>query len=276
MLATRIVSALVLGLVLAGVLFGLDTRGWANAMLVVMGACAWEWGGLARFGLAARLLGVLVVVLACAGIAPWALPDHTPAASSALGWVLAAGALFWCVCVPLWLWRLPAQVSDRWIALMALPGLLPAYVASVALRELGAGWLLVIMAIVWVADTSAYGFGRWLGRHKLAPRVSPGKTWEGVAGALGVLACLAIVLALLAPDSPLAVAGQPALVLGMLALGVASVMGDLFESSLKRHAGVKDSGHLIPGHGGVLDRLDAQFPVLPLAAGLLYLAGVIR
>ena len=131
------------------------------------------------------------------------------------------------------------------------------------------------MAIVWLADTSGYGFGRWLGRHKLAPRVSPGKTWEGVLGGLAVLLLYGVWLATGPAARALDALDLVPLLAGILFLGGMSVVGDLFESSLKRQAGVKDSGSLIPGHGGVLDRLDAQFSTLPLAVLLLHLSGVL-
>jgi phosphatidate cytidylyltransferase len=130
--------------------------------------------------------------------------------------------------------------------------------------------MLAAMALVWVADVSAYFAGRTFGRHKLAPTISPGKTWEGVAGAVvGVLIYGGIVFTFtpLAGSLPLA---TPLLVLLLMLLTAVSVMGDLFESLLKRQAGIKDSSNLLPGHGGVLDRIDALTSTLPLAALILY------
>jgi phosphatidate cytidylyltransferase len=131
------------------------------------------------------------------------------------------------------------------------------------------------MAIVWIADTAAYFTGRAFGRVKLAPQVSPGKTWEGVYGGLAAVAVYALALVPLAADggftgavSPLAVAGW---VVCAVALAGLSVVGDLCESLLKRQAGVKDSGRILPGHGGILDRVDALLAAMP-AAALLALA----
>jgi phosphatidate cytidylyltransferase len=119
------------------------------------------------------------------------------------------------------------------------------------------------MAIVWIADTAAYFAGRQFGRNKLAPAISPGKTWEGVAGALCALTLYATAIS--------AATGMPllSLVLTVSFLLYVSVLGDLFESWIKRVSGMKDSGHVLPGHGGVLDRIDALTSTLPMAAGVL-------
>ena len=155
-----------------------------------------------------------------------------------------------------------------WIALTG------AWVALVALQARSPWLVLAAMAIVWIADTAAYFAGRAFGRHKLAPQVSPGKTWEGVYGALAAVAVYALALVPLADAAghsgvvtPAAVAGWVACALVLVAL---SVEGDLFESLLKRHAGAKDSGRLLPGHGGVLDRIDALLAAMPAAALLAY------
>jgi phosphatidate cytidylyltransferase len=123
--------------------------------------------------------------------------------------------------------------------------------------------LLGVMAVVWIADTAAYFSGRHFGRHKLAPAISPGKTWEGVAGALVALALYAGAASLLA--------GMPLLGLLLMVSGLlyVSVLGDLFESWIKRVSGMKDSGSTLPGHGGVLDRIDALTSTLPIATGML-------
>jgi phosphatidate cytidylyltransferase len=126
------------------------------------------------------------------------------------------------------------------------------------------------MAIVWIADTAAYFSGRAFGRRKLAPEVSPGKTWEGVYGALAAVALYALCLLPFAHDAgfaaPVDAATVAAWLAFMLLVTAVSVIGDLYESLLKRHAGVKDSGHVLPGHGGVLDRADALLAAMPFAA----------
>jgi phosphatidate cytidylyltransferase len=127
-------------------------------------------------------------------------------------------------------------------------------------------WLLGVMAMVWVADIAAYFSGRKFGKNKLAPSISPGKTWEGVAGAmLGVLVYVILVMNISGMTQ------RYSLVVFAMAGVALSVMGDLFESAIKRQAGVKDSGTLLPGHGGLLDRIDALTSTLPIAALLLLL-----
>ncbi len=275
MLLTRILSALVMGVVLAIALFGVGEQGWALAMLVLTGIAAWEWGALSGLGRAGRGVATALIVAACV-IVDYAcqLPSGGFDRSRVM-LLMGVAALFWGGLVPWWLWRLPQGAPRLMLIAMAAPALVPAWLATVVLRFQGAGWLLCVMAIVWLADTSGYGFGRWLGRHKLAPRVSPGKTWEGVLGGLAVLLLYGVWLATGPAARALDALDLVPLLAGILFLGGTSVVGDLFESSLKRQAGVKDSGSLIPGHGGVLDRLDAQFSTLPLAVLLLHLSGVL-
>jgi phosphatidate cytidylyltransferase len=143
--------------------------------------------------------------------------------------------------------------------------------------------VLTVMMVVWIADIGAYFVGRAFGRRKLAPRVSPGKSWEGALGGLVVVLLVAFTaLALIPADSTLAAvfprwlverAGLAATVLVLVAMVALSVIGDLHESLLKRARGVKDSGRIFPGHGGVLDRIDALIPTVPLA--LLVIQGMI-
>lgn len=136
----------------------------------------------------------------------------------------------------------------------------------------GAATLLSVFVIVWVADTAAYFAGRAFGRKKLAPHISPGKTWAGVYGAISAVLVAAIAAWVLLPTAPMFTnrllddAGLPVTVALIIALVAMSIFGDLYESLLKRQAGVKDSSQLLPGHGGVYDRIDALVPVLPLAA----------
>jgi len=171
--------------------------------------------------------------------------------------------------VPLWLiyrWPLPKSALGVAIGLLLI---LPTWLALVQLRQAGALALMAIMAIVWLADIAAYFFGRALGRHKLAPSISPGKTWEGAAG--GGLAVIVYGF-VLSPRLP-GVLSQNflLLLLVLIVLTAISVTGDLFESLLKRQAGLKDSSNVLPGHGGVLDRIDSLTSTLPLVA-LVWLA----
>jgi phosphatidate cytidylyltransferase len=172
--------------------------------------------------------------------------------------MFALAAFFWIVAAPAWMWRgvEPAQAS--WIGAAGFAVLLPAGLAMAALAPIE---VLVVLVLVWIADTAAYFVGRAWGRHKLAPAISPGKTWEGAFGGLVGAALYAIILAFFTDPG-----AWPSLVATAAVLGMASIVGDLFESAAKRQAGLKDSGSLLPGHGGVLDRIDSATAVLPLAA----------
>jgi phosphatidate cytidylyltransferase len=153
--------------------------------------------------------------------------------------------------------------------LIGIVVLFPTWLALVQLRVVGPGVLLAIMATVWMADIAAYFSGKTFGKHKLAPTISPGKTWEGAIGAgIGVV-FYGIALRLGFSFEPV---GLPLWVLGLLAVTAISIMGDLYESMLKRQAGIKDSSNVLPGHGGVLDRIDSLTSTLPVVALLWLLA----
>jgi phosphatidate cytidylyltransferase len=170
-------------------------------------------------------------------------------------------ALFWVVAVPLWLARgVSAQARPALVA----SGFMVIVPPALALALLPAREVLAVLVLVWIADTAAYFVGRAWGRRKLAPAISPGKTWEGAAG--GVVGALAYAIILGAFTDR--VAWAPWLAAAAV-LAAVSIVGDLFESAAKRQAGVKDSGALLPGHGGILDRIDSATATLPLAALLL-------
>jgi phosphatidate cytidylyltransferase len=265
MLATRIASAVIMaaGFVIADLT--LSGFPWAVFVLAVVGLSAWEWGSLAQLGMRQRLSATLALVVACAAAGLWTgLAGGEVLVTRAVPFY-AVGAVFWMTVVPAWLRAHPPKVPGYVILAMAFPVLVPAYLALLELRAFGPAVLLLVMAIVWIADTMAYFSGRLFGRTKLAPKISPGKTWEGIWGALFSLAMYGAVLAVFVAPGARPGLAAAVLVGGIVVLGAISVLGDLFESSLKRCAGVKDSGHLIPGHGGVLDRLDAQLAMLPFA-----------
>jgi phosphatidate cytidylyltransferase len=159
----------------------------------------------------------------------------------------------------MWIWR-GRRVGGQAVLLAAgALMLVPACAALVDLRSGHPGLLLAVLGTVWVSDSAAYFVGRRFGRRKLAPSISPGKTWEGVGGALVAVGLYALAWASLGAQS------AAWLVPILLGLAVVGIIGDLFESLIKRQAGVKDSGTLLPGHGGVLDRIDAPVAMLPLA-----------
>ena len=271
MLSTRILTALALVPLVLAALFLLPPRGLGIALLVVTFIAAREWSQLAAFPVATQRLfigGILV-----AGIALLALP----AFGFDRGWptaVVLAGCglsgLFWLLVAPAW-------VTQRWptsgrgpMFVVGWIVLLGGWMALVELQARSPWLVLAAMAIVWIADTAAYFAGRAFGRRKLAPAISPGKTWEGVYGALAAVALYALLLLTLAPPTGLASALDAPVIVASIACALLitgiSVIGDLFESLMKRHAGVKDSGNLLPGHGGVLDRIDALVAAMPLAA----------
>ncbi len=263
MLETRVITALLLLAGLALILFALPPLAAVLTFAAIAGLAAWEWGGLMRQDQPARLMYAFVLLLFC-----WQL---TVAAAQLVPVLLGLSVAFWIFVVPLWLrfkWTLAG--NDFFGYLLGALVILPTWAAMVALHAVSTWLLLAAMALVWVADIAAYFVGRAIGRHKLAPAISPGKTWEGVAGAMaGVMVYGAIVLnySPLVGQIPLA---APLLALLLLLLTAVSVIGDLFESLLKRQAGIKDSSNLLPGHGGVLDRIDALTSTLPLAALILY------
>ena len=263
MLKQRIVTALLLVFGLSLILFAMPPLAARLAFAAIAALAGWEWGGLMKQDQPARIMYAFVLVLFC-----WQLTVGAPELVPIL---LGASAIFWIFVAPLWFrfkWRLSG--NDFFGYLMGALVILPTWAAMVALNEADTWLMLAAMGLVWVADISAYFAGRAFGRRKLAPAISPGKTWEGVAGAVvGVLIYGTIVLSY----SPLAgkwLLPLPLFGLLLILLTAVSVFGDLFESLLKRQAGIKDSSNLLPGHGGVLDRIDALTSTLPLAALILY------
>ena len=276
MLKTRVITALVMLVLFLAALFWLPPGAWAGFAGVLLIPAAWEWGKLTKLGRAACSLYVILVMAVCALVSGPVQAGVPFAGAGAHTASYLVATLFWIVVVPWWLWRswLP---RSRWLAgLTGLVVLVPTWLALVQLRSLGPVALLLLMAVAWVSDTAAYFAGRRFGRRKLAPSISPGKTWEGVAGALLAVSAYAALWSYAWPAYfPHALSATGFGPFGMLLLlwllTAVGVYGDLFESALKRRAGVKDSGTLLPGHGGVLDRIDALTAVLPVAA-LVYLS----
>ncbi len=247
------------------------------AVLTLLLVCAagWEWGRLngLRFYAALGEGGLLAAAGLVALGTGWALnpPIQGWWASSAV-WTLVSlvalrgGPPVWRR-IPQWV-RLVVGLLMLWVA----------WLAMVSAKVLGVDFILSVFSIVWMADMSAYFGGRAFGKHKLAPSISPGKTWEGVVSAVFGVALLAISWLMLDRSTPSNVfavlfdrLGLVGLVLSLVALTALSVVGDLVESLVKRAAGAKDSSALLPGHGGVLDRVDALLPVFPAALALISL-----
>ncbi|MBI3532154.1 MAG: phosphatidate cytidylyltransferase [Burkholderiales bacterium] len=279
MLKQRIITALVLLLILLPALFYPSPEPFSALALVLIAAGAWEWGRLNSCSQTVSLLGALVCVLLC-GLT-WnlgLLHRSVPMVWSVVGglWVLAGGWLL-RKGVPVWP-SIPAGL--RWAA--GLGALWATWLAVAQARVIGINFLLSVLVLVWMADIAAYfagkAFGGRFSRGKLAPSISPGKSWEGVWGGMAGVVLLALgwrwadqAWQLDVPSlySRLGSHGVWFLLLAVLFLAIMSVVGDLVESLIKRSAGVKDSSGLLPGHGGVLDRVDALLPTLPLAMMLI-------
>jgi phosphatidate cytidylyltransferase len=257
----RVLTAVVLLAVLVPAAFWAPSWLWLTLMALAAAVSAWEWARLAGWGRpAAMVYGALNGGLAgFAGgflaLFPWQFA------------LMGLAVVFWSVLAPLWLarhWRLE-QVWVR--APLGVVVVVPTALSLVFLREAGPWLMIAVMAVVWIGDSAAYYAGRRFGSHKLAPGISPGKTWEGVAGAVLALVLYAITLS--AGVHGLRIVASLMLVLVLLYF---AILGDLFESWIKRVAGAKDSSQLLPGHGGVLDRVDALTAALPVAATLLIYA----
>jgi phosphatidate cytidylyltransferase len=270
MLKTRVLTAAVLLAVIVSALFLLPRNGWIAFCALLLGVAAWEWGALAALAAASRPIYAAFVIGLF--LLPGVLEGSRADGSYVPVWVYYAAAFFWLIVVPLWLWR-RAHFDGRTLLLgVGTMALVPAFAAAVDLRGIHPSLLVAVLLTVWISDSAGYLVGRRWGRRKLAPAISPGKTWEGVAGALAAVALYALAWTGLSSASglsawPSRAQMPPAWILPvLLGLAVVGMIGDLFESLIKRHAGVKDSGTLLPGHGGILDRIDAPLAMLPLAA----------
>jgi phosphatidate cytidylyltransferase len=274
MLKSRVMTAVILLALLLLALFALPVSAWTALVILLVLQGTSEWAKLAKLThIKANLFWWLTLVMMLGLV--WLDANYSPAQQILVHLlVYAVAALLWLFIVPTWLmigWQVEHPLP------MVLTGwavLIPAGLAMLDLRVISPWILLFIMGLVWTADISAYFVGRRFGKNKLAPRISPGKTWEGVAGALlGVSVYVVLCWSLnfyfiqhpgLAQNAGFA--PLPGLLLaGWWWVGLA-IIGDLFESAIKRQAGVKDSGALLPGHGGLLDRVDALTSTLPLAA----------
>ncbi len=261
---TRALTAAALLAAFISALWFLDRTAFAAVVAVIVAIGGFEWASLGKVRQPAAWAYGLGCALLFAGMLQ---------VSAMALWICGAGALFWVLVVPLWLARGFNACPASWLPAAGVVVLIP---AAIALATLGREQVVMLLGLVWIADTVAYLAGRALGRRKLTPAISPGKTWEGVAGAVGATIIYAIIWAQF--DARLAAQVQGAAWLPYLAgavlLCAVSVLGDLFESAAKRRAGVKDSGALLPGHGGVLDRIDSATATLPVALLLMQATGV--
>ena len=252
MLRQRVITALILAPLALLVILWVSHAVSAIAMALLVLAAAWEWSafvGLTRRG--QRFAYVALIALCVAAI--WILQTHH---RDRVDIVLGIAVLWWIVAM-IWVVRFAGRVSGLSAGLAGVLVLVPAWLALVQLHEISRQLVLLLVLLVVAADVGAYFGGRTFGKHKLAPTVSPGKTWEGVAGGL-----VAALLMATAGVYWLNLNAWP--FLGLVAAVVfASIVGDLTESMFKRHAGLKDSGSLLPGHGGVMDRVDSVTAAAP-------------
>lgn len=270
MLKQRVITAMVLLAILLPALFYKTPFPFGVVALVLIAAGAWEWGRLNALGPVGAIGLAAACVLACGlswygGLLEKSLTLLWAAAGAVWvlvgGWLLRNGVVGWP--------RIPR-------ALRLLGGLVVLWLAWLAVaqaRVIGVEFLLSVLLLVWVADIFAYFAGRTFGgrfsKGKLAPSISPGKSWEGVWGGMAGVLVLSLVWVLLGGETLYSRLAQrhgiAMMLLAVVFLAAMSVVGDLVESLIKRSAGVKDSSGLLPGHGGVLDRVDALLPTLPLA-----------
>ncbi|WP_332824217.1 phosphatidate cytidylyltransferase [Ramlibacter sp.] len=282
MLKQRILTAIVLLAILLPALFWKTPEPFLAVTLLLIVAAGWEWGRLCGLGQGGSIAAGAVTLALC--VAAWAA--GAPARPSVQLWTVVG--VLWVVVGA----ALVRGGVDGWPkvprAVRLAGGVLAlalAWLAMAQARVIGVNFLLSVLVLVWVADVFAYFAGRALGgkftKGKLAPVISPKKSWEGVWGGVAGVVVLAVAWTLADQSaqaqvpslhSRLAAVGWWALLLGAVFMAAMSVVGDLVESLVKRSAGFKDSSQLLPGHGGVLDRVDALLPTLPLAMMLASLA----
>jgi phosphatidate cytidylyltransferase len=274
MLKTRIITALVLLPIVVIALFTFPNWAWDLFTLGIALISCWEWSRFCQFPVGGKRI-YFALSCAFASIVFFSYLDGRfvffPLLAT-VGFIVAA--IFWFLLVPLWLAKLWRPKSFAVAGVAGWIVVFPTWLGFLVLHDSGPWVLLSFAFIVWVADVCAYFVGKGLGKSKLAPSISPGKTIEGAVGGLvGVVIYFFVWRALSAnavargEDWAIMLARDGYLLLGLfVVLGVLSIMGDLFESWMKRGAGMKDSSNLLPGHGGLLDRIDALTSTLPIAA----------
>ncbi|WP_313048445.1 phosphatidate cytidylyltransferase [Atlantibacter subterraneus] len=280
MLKYRLISAFILIPVVIAALFFLPLIGFAITTLVVCMLAAWEWGQLSGFVNRTQRVWLAVLCGLLLALMLFTLPEYHYGVDIAVVEGSLWLSLFWWAVALLLVLFYPASAafwrnSKALRLAFGLMTIVPFFWGMVALRGwhyeanhyYGAIWLLYVMILVWGADSGAYMFGKLLGKHKLAPKVSPGKTWQGFIGGLFTAAVISWIYGVVVN---LEVAPSTLLICSVVA-ALASVLGDLTESMFKREAGIKDSGNLIPGHGGILDRIDSLTAAVPVFACLMLL-----
>lgn len=264
MLRQRVITALLLAPVALLVILWLphEVTALVFALLVVAGA--WEWSAFPGFGHFSMRIAYVTLIALCIFLVGYvgAVRQHADT-------VLLLACLWWVIAL-LWVAVFPTHVSRASAGLAGLFVLVPVWIALVELHSLAPRLVLFLVLLVVAADVGAYFGGRQFGKHKLAPRVSPGKTWEGVIGGLAAAGLMAVIGVYWFDVRTAPFTALCAVVV------IASIVGDLTESLFKRHAGLKDSGSLLPGHGGVLDRVDSVTAAAPIFLVGLERLGILR
>lgn len=264
MLKTRIITALILVAGFLPMLFKLPNTYWALVMLVISLFALHEWASMIKLSPTQR--NVYLAFSALVGL--W-LTMQIPH----MGFhrffiqslpVFFTVALFWSLLVPCWLAKKWWITNKGVMAIVGLILMFPLWLALICSKGADPWLLLCLLATIWIADSAAYFAGKNFGKRKLAPSISPGKTWEGVAGALLGVTLFGVILYAIFDVKTLVIFPALWVITGF------GVIGDLFESMIKRQANIKDSGDLLPGHGGILDRIDGIIPSLPIAIIMIY------
>ncbi|MGH1486286.1 MAG: phosphatidate cytidylyltransferase [Cellvibrionaceae bacterium] len=265
MFKLRVITGSIMAVAFLLSLFLLPPIGFTVFITLVLLAGAWEWSNLSSFELTyQRIIYCLSVITAIGALAFYMGAFSGKISLSSVREVLLVACAWWAIAL-LWIQGYPSSGilwGARWIrALMGYLVLVPAWVALVYLYQVNNGpwFILLVMLTVFVADTGAYIFGKALGKRKLAKHVSPGKSWEGFLGGLFCCVVLAIAIHFLTHFGT-----WQSLLVVLLCTSSVSVVGDLLESMIKRHRGIKDSGHMLPGHGGMMDRLDSITAAAPV------------
>ncbi|WP_226811299.1 phosphatidate cytidylyltransferase [Candidatus Steffania adelgidicola] len=280
LLKYRLITAVILIPIVTAALFLLPLMGFVCLILLVCMLSAWEWGRLAGLTSLSQRIWLAIIFGFFLAFISLRISPSRPFLSlwqakytlwTALGWWISALILLLCYPCSARFWR-----KSRLLRLIfGLLTILPFFWGMLALRQYhydinhfsGAWWVLYVMVLVWSADSGAYIFGRMFGRHKLAQTISPRKTWEGV---IGGLITSVVITCFFKKYSPIH-AELHALFLSSIISIIAGMLGDLTESMFKREAGIKDSGYVIPGHGGILDRIDSLTAAVPVFICLMFL-----
>lgn len=260
MIKQRLISGVLLAIVLLSVILFTNQITVAFLLGLIFTIGAWEWMGLTRFVTPPRRT-VFAIIIAVIFLIGWYFVDH----EIAMYWLTAAVVAWFLILVMLAFYETAhTHARPRWQTRLLILGviLLPAaWLALVKLYELNPGWLVYALALCAIADSFAYLVGKTMGKHKLAPRLSPGKTVEGVLGGLTAVLVFALLIGLYIKMPAMQLVSF--IILSLIA-GLISVVGDLFISMMKRETGLKDTGKILPGHGGILDRFDSHIAVAPV------------